>query len=467
MALARGSRAWPALEPLLFGAALTAYAAGAPLGLDRPAAGSAVAAGCAFGPLAAGAVGRPPLALLGMRLLAFLPVGDLATRASLASALAGALAVALLGRLACAGLARLREAESSAAGSLAEPLAAAGAAAVVGACLGLFRAATVPGAAPVTMAVVVASWICVLRLLRPPEDARAEGMRVVGEGARAGATPVVAEDRRASARSMVAQDRRASARLVVAEDAPAGAALALLAGLIAGGDAGAAPLVWVPAAALWLRDLRRGARWPLVAPVLLAGGLGVALFAVVAPTTAPIRVLDLLGGGAVPAGSGVASFIAVARESAEQLGVLALLLGGAGLLVLGARAPAAAALCLAAMAAALWLSARGSAGAGTAALGAAAVPLAVGLAHLAGKLGRARVAAVAALAVMALVVTALDGGASRWHRQADVRLASRLLESALDAVPPRGTVHPGSPQMEGLFHHARLIGLRPDVDLQP
>src|SRR4051812_43943015 len=97
----RAHRDWPALEALLFAAALVLYVGALPLGLERPTAGLAVADGCALD----GARGGPPLALLAIRLLAFLPLGDLATRAALASALAAALAVALLARLAATALA--------------------------------------------------------------------------------------------------------------------------------------------------------------------------------------------------------------------------------------------------------------------------------------------------------------------------------------------------------------------------
>jgi hypothetical protein len=41
-----------------------------------------------------------------------------------------------------------------------------------------------------------------------------------------------------------------------------------------------------------------------------------------------------------------------------------------------------------------------------------------------------------------------------------------MIERALASVPLRGTVDPGTPQMEGLFRHARLLGLRPDVHLR-
>src|SRR5205823_11158231 len=95
--MARARREWPALDPLVFAGAFAAYAIGLPLGLARAGAGAAVAGGFAFaapGPLA-------PLPRLLARVVAFVPVGDLATRAGLAAALAAALAATALARLAC------------------------------------------------------------------------------------------------------------------------------------------------------------------------------------------------------------------------------------------------------------------------------------------------------------------------------------------------------------------------------
>jgi hypothetical protein len=93
----------------------------------------------------------------------------------------------------------------------------------------------------------------------------------------------------------------------------------------------------------------------------------------------------------------------------------------------------------------------------------AAAPLAAGIAHLADKLGRARLATAAALAVMTLVAPALDGAGARWSR--DARLPAHLLGRALADVPLRAKVDPGSPEMAGLFHYAATLGLRPDIQL--
>jgi len=393
----RVQRDWPATEPLLFGGTLALYAAGLPLGLDGTGAGAAAA-----GP----GLDGPPLASLLTRLCGYLPLGDLAARANLASALAGAAAVALLGRLACEALRLLRTERTR---DPVEPAAVAGAAAVAALAIGTFRTATGAGSAAVTLALAAAAWVNALLLVRLPEDRKA-GLR-----------------------------------------------LALLAGLCAGVQPVAAPLVWLPALWLWWRGLRRGARWPLAAPLVFMTGLGVVLFAVAISSTGP--TLGELLRGLWPARPPGPALSAAAVEAGEQLGVVGLLLLALGALVLVARAPAAGALVLGTLGAGLWLSGTGV----RLAAAVAVVPLAVGIAHLAAKLGRARLAAATALAIMALVAPALDGGAARWSR--DARLPAHLLARALDEVPLRAKVDPGSPQMSGLFHYAASLGLRPDISV--
>jgi hypothetical protein len=216
-----------------------------------------------------------------------------------------------------------------------------------------------------------------------------------------------------------------------------------------------APLVWLPALWLWWRALRRGARWPLAAPLLFVTGLGVVLFAVAVARTGP-TISELVRGlwpSRAPGG------LVPVLEAGEQLGVIGLLLLALGALVLVSRAPMAGALVLGTVGAGLWLS-----GAGVRLAAAMAVaPLAVGIAHLAHKLGRARLAAATALAVMAVVSPALDGASALWSR--DARLPAHLLGRALAEVPLRAQVDPGSPEMAGLFHYAASLGLRPDIQL--
>jgi hypothetical protein len=397
----RVQREWPALEPLLFGGALALYAAGLPVGLDGTAAGAAASA-----PALAGA----PLAALAIRLVGYLPVGDLAARANLASALAGAVAVALLGRLGCEALRLLRAPERTR--EPLEPLAAVGAAAVAALVLGAFRDATGAGSAAVTLALAAGAWVNALVLVRAPEDRKA-GLR-----------------------------------------------LALLAGLCAGVQPVLAPLVWVPTLWLWWRALRQGLRWPLAAPVVFATGLGVVLFALAVSSTGGGPTSGELARGLWPARAPGPAAIAPIVEAGEELGVVGMLLVALGALVLVARLPLVGALVLWTMGAGLWLSGTGV----RLAAAVAVAPLAVGLDHLARKLGRARLAAATAIAIMAVVSPALDGGALRFAR--DARLPGHLLGRALDEVPLRAQVDPGSAEMSGLFHYAASLGLRPDITVR-
>lgn len=404
--MGRLRREWPVLDPLVFGGALVAHAAGLPRGLGLVASAAAVS-----GVLEPGAPGPlPPLGLLAARLVALVPLGDLATRAALASAVLGAVAVTALARLACDLLAAARpDGERSA----VEPLAAAGAAAAFALTSGAFDRATSVGAVPATLAVVTLGWVALARVLR---------------------------------------DRGRSG---------AGLALGLACGLAAGAQPIAAPLLWPGAVAAWLWALRRGERWPLIAPLLAVAGLAVVLApvaTVVQPATAAAVVAPLWPPRAAFDG---AELRAPAVELGEQLGVVALMLGAAGALAFLRRTPHACALVLLALAVpALW---------GAAALpiaGAIVVlPIAAGIAQIAARVGRARVAAAAALAVLAALPPALDGGTRRWTH--DGRGAGRLLGHALADLPLRAAVDPGTPQMDGLLRYGAAMGLRPDLALAP
>ena len=87
---------------------LLAGAAALPLGLEGPASVPLLAGGYTLG-AAEGAATRSPLAAMVVRLFACLPIGDLPTRASLASVALTALAAVLLARLAAEMLAATRE----------------------------------------------------------------------------------------------------------------------------------------------------------------------------------------------------------------------------------------------------------------------------------------------------------------------------------------------------------------------
>src|SRR5581483_5445836 len=146
-------------------------------------------------------------------------------------------------------------------------------------------------------------------------------------------------------------------------------------------------LVALPAAVVWLWALRRGERWPLAAPVLFAAGGAVALLPV-AVSDAPLSLHQLLA-PLWPTRAAPALTRAAALVVANQVGVVALLLAGIGCVVLATRAPVAL-LLLAFGGAAALRTAAPAAGLAEALL---AAPVAVGIGHLAAKLGRAQLAA--------------------------------------------------------------------------
>jgi hypothetical protein len=297
-----------------------------------------------------------------------------------------------------------------------EPVAAAGGAAAAVLSLGVFLALTSAGDVAVTVALVAAAWARVLRLARAPGSA-ADGL-----------------------------------------------ALCLLAGLALGADPVAPLLLWPLALLLWLWALRRGERWALLGPLLAVAGGAIALGAGDGVGAVFGRLLASWGGAAHPGALGVA-----AQMAAAELGVVALLAGVVGLVVLLGRAPFSAALVLATGSTCLLLAAGASGGERIDHMGAPwalllasfALPVGAGIAQMASKLGPARVAAAAAIAVIAAAWPALDGGAWRWRR--DVRLPERLLEQAQVPLAPGASVDPGTPQMRALFEYGATLGLRPDL----
>jgi hypothetical protein len=416
-------RTWPALDAALFVGSLVVYVAGTPLGLDRVAAASSVAA--AFD--AASQSPGPPLALLASRLVGYLPLGDAAARANLAAALLAALATALLGRLCADLLAALRPPPHARQGPrdfLYEPWLAAGAALAGGLSLAVFQSATSAGAASATLALLAGAWLAALPLLR-------------GQGG-----------------------------------AGHGFALAGLSGLAAGVDAMAGPLLWPLTFGLWLWELRRGSRWPLWAPLLFVAGLGGSVLASVAASGIPVQLGHLLG-GLWPAGThDRVMAVATAAELCDELGVVGLLLGGLGTLALLRRAPLVAFWFGFTLVTALLLGhppaqsgpAFESTRAGLpAALLAAAVPMSAGAAAVAARLGRARMVTAIVLAALAVVSPVLDGGASRWRR--DAHGPEHLLEHALLRAPLRASVDPGTAEMDGLLRYGAALGLRPDLEI--
>jgi hypothetical protein len=414
-------RAWPTLDVALFAAAFPLYALGMPLGLARVEAASQVAAGLALDTSTEPAT----YGLLAMRLAGFIPLGDQPLRANLASAVLCALALALLARLCLEILVLLRppaNARQDLREFLHEPIAASGAALAAGLTLSTFDLGTTGGSAAATLLMLCAGLLAGFALLRDVSSATA------------------------------------------------GYALAAISGLSAGVDAVAGPLLWPLLVGLAVWALHKGARWPLLAPLCFIAAWGGSALAAVACSAAPATAGSLFGGlGALGAHAG-AELWATTVELGDEVGVVGALLAAVGLVVIGARAAVLAAwLALTLLSAILF--AHSPAGAGVAMGPArAALPVAIavscvfasaGLLHVAGKLGRAHMAATLAMAVILVLSPAMDGGQARWLRRAT--LPMHLLDRALGRAEVRSMVYPGTGEMDGLFRLARAMGLRPDL----
>jgi hypothetical protein len=193
-------------------------------------------------------------------------------------------------------------------------------------------------------------------------------------------------------------------------DGRAGLGLALLAGLAAGGPLAAAALTWPPAWLLSGRALRRGERWPLLAPVVFVAGTGITLLlffrapghAARAELGGHLLLLPVLRGLAALSPHALAGALAAL---VEELGVLAVLVAAVGLLSTRGLG-----LVFTLWPLALGLALRAGLGSGTdasvatmAASYGLALPLAHGILRLAEPLGRARVPAAGALGVILAV----------------------------------------------------------------
>ena len=416
-------RTWPTLDPALFVGSLAVYFAGTPLGLDRVAAASSVAA-------ALDATSAEPgtrLALLALRIGGCFPLGELAARANLSAAVLAALAITLLGRLCADLLAAFRPPAHARQGSrdfLHEPFLAAGAALAGGLSLAVFQTGTSASAASATLALLAGAWLAALPILRATGRAKH------------------------------------------------GFALAGLSGLAAGVDPVAGPLLWPLLLGLWLWELRRGQRWPLWAPLLFVAALGGSVLANLAASGNPVDIRHLLG-SLWPAGiHDHVGLVGTAAEACDELGVVGLLLAAVGTLALLRRAPLVAVWFGFTLVTALLLGHSAASGgphfeatrAGLpVALLAAAVPISAGGAELAARLGRARVVAAIVMAGLAVVSPVLDGGTGRWRR--DAHGPERLLEHALLRAPLRASVDPGTAEMDGLFRYGAALGLRPDLEI--
>jgi hypothetical protein len=506
----------------LGGGVLLAGTLGLPLGLASVASAPAVGAGYAVGP--AGPVA--PLAALAIRALSCLPLADLATRANLASLAAATLAAAWLARLTLETLADVTPTPTGegnpaappedvpTAVSAARPVAAAVSGPVVREGLRAGVSAARPVAVAVSGPVVREGLRAGVSAARPVAAAvrgptvrdRARGITAAetgpdgtaalrtGPSARDGACEGIAAAAgtgcvmfglglflaatsaagTAATLAVLAAFWLRALRLVrFPGSGRDGLGMALLAGLALGADAVAVLAAWPVALVLGVRSFRRGERWVRLAPLLALAGAGVSLYA--AAVTGPSEgaagwaqlALAGLRGGWLGPGLGEAAGAALG-----DLGAIAALAAVVGAAVLATRARAAALMLATAAAAALLAGAGGDtsrlAAASTArvvALASLVVPVGVGIAHLAGKLGPARAATALVIGVVAMGWPALDGGARRWVRPAV--LPEQLLRQAHADLPPGAQVSAGSRPMDDLLRYGRALGLRPDLTLPP
>lgn len=418
-------RDWPALDLAIFAGALLLYALAMPLGLARVEGAAQVAAGIALDTSA-----QPvPYALLAMRIGQFIPLGDAPFRTNLVSAGLCALAIALLGRLCLQASALLRppaNARQEPRNFIHEPIAAAGAALAAAFSLSTFDLGAVGGSAAATLVVLAAGFLPGFALLRAYDNAAA------------------------------------------------GYALAGIAGLSAGVDPVAGPLLWPPLVGLATWALHKGARWPLLAPLCFVAAWGSSVLASVAAASTPAAAGPLLSGMGHLGMHGGRELLATAVELADEVGVVGTLLAVIGVLVLGGRAAVLTAWLALTIVMALLFAHSAFRTAELWAPTRAALPLAIamtclfacaGLLHVSGRLGRARVPATLALAAILVFSPALDGGVSRWLRRTN--LPMHLLDRALSRAEVRTLVCPGTAEMDGLFDLAHAQGLRPDLEIGP
>ncbi len=189
-----------------------------------------------------------------------------------------------------------------------------------------------------------------------------------------------------------------------------GLALAAVAGASAGAPLAAAAIGWPFATLAWGRALRRRARWAAPAPMVF-GMAAIASVVGLAHGSAAVRARDLVGHLAlVPvvraiAHVSVAGMAHAGAELGDQIGVLALLVAGAGLTRLDATSWLATLwpiLAGVALRASFGADADGTIGIIVAAA-AVALPLGAGTVRLAERLGRAAVPAAAAVGVIVVI----------------------------------------------------------------
>jgi hypothetical protein len=437
-------RVWSARAVAMAGFA--AYALLAPAGPSGIDASELAAAGFRLGsPPATGY----PLSCMLSRLASMVPVGEIAWRVHLLGAACAAVAMLWIARLVAAvGAGRGQEPGGAAVAS------GVAAALLLGVALGFARHASVTDAAAPVAALLVATLLLFDRVAR-------------------------------------------------GGDARFGLLLAMVVGLGVGAHAGYRLLVPLPLLALlWIR-LHRGARWPLVAPlVTVATAAALHLYLPVRSATGRIaavdrghpRDLEALGqhvatplpdpgsiGGIdvqLPALEVAAEKIArVAAALADELGALGLFAALAGAIALVAERRSRWLLILLATAAASDAVAGRALSGETGAIAERHVGALIALAVLAGVgvawLGRAVARSGGAIASAAGAATAAAAGAmllvapamATWAAlRPDAGDARRLAEAALDDTPPRGLLLTHSEPLSSILVYLTAVeGARPDV----
>ncbi len=379
----------PGGETLLAGTAVVFYAALVPL---IPVGGYETSAE----PQAAGALAAIAAAVF--------PAGDGASRGRLAAVFAAAIGLSLVARFAGEGAAARSARGGHPHGEGSDGLAGLAATGVVAVATGYLALATrsAPGAVSVT--VVAGALLLMVRVAQDPGAGRS------------------------------------------------GLVLGVCAGLCAGEDGAAAAVAWPPAAAVTLWALRRGERWPLVAPLAFAAGSGASLALAVGTWTgappAPLvyiaHALSLgplrealsswwvglpssgLPSSVLPSSglpSALSSVLGLGLVLGREMGMVASLLALVGVAVLFGRRPGSAILVLWTAAAGLTVAAASRAAGmdGRTAFSLATVALApaiaAGISALSAVMGRARLATTAALGIIALVEPVFGSVAALFPRR--------------------------------------------------
>jgi hypothetical protein len=282
------------------------------------------------------------------------------------------------------------------------------------------------------------------------------------------ARPQAAQRRRCwSSRPALLPGLRPAARV---RPRTAGYALTGIAGLSAGVDPVAGPLLWPPLAGLAIWSLRKGARWPLLAPLCFVAVWGSSVLASVAASSAPPSLATLVSGMGQLGMHGGREFWATADRAGRRGRGGGHALGRRG----GGRARPRAAVLTAWLTLTILMSllfahsaVRAEICLGTHARGAAlghCGDLRVCLRRTPARLGQAGAGAPACDPGHRRHAGALTR-ARQLSRLGARHLAHALLDRALLRAEVRAWSAQEAAEMDGLFDLARAQGLRPDLEI--